>query len=100
MCALLPSRLHNKGTNEKAPAGFQQGLFLYSMPGDDRLLHGYTTLSLALNGFTSEFGMGSGGTHLLLSPGNIRLIEKSFIHLPKQLGCYMVKFPGQLVLVS
>jgi hypothetical protein len=28
-----------------------------------------TTLSLALNGFTSEFGMGSGGAHLLWSPG-------------------------------
>ena len=42
-------------------------------PGDDRLLRNRkTTLSLALNGFTSEFGMGSGGTHLLKSPGKIR----------------------------
>jgi hypothetical protein len=28
-----------------------------------------TTLSLALSSFTSEFGMGSGGSRSLLSPG-------------------------------
>lgn len=38
------------------------------------------TLSLALSGFTSEFEMGSGGTHLLKSPGNI-LGRKSFVFL-------------------
>ena len=80
------------------------------------------TLSQALNGFTSEFGMGSGGTHLLQSPGRNCLYiilfmqsdcKKAFplfiysfhlsscLHItPKQLGCYMVKSHGQLVLVS
>ena len=39
-------------------------------PGDDLLSHGLATLSSALNRFTTEFGMDSGGTSSLQSPGN------------------------------
>ena len=38
-------------------------------PGDDLLSHGKATLPSAQLCFTSEFGMGSGGTTALLSPG-------------------------------
>ena len=39
------------------------------MPGSVLLSHRKLTLSLALNGFTSEFEMGSGGSHSLSSSG-------------------------------
>ena len=38
-------------------------------PGDDLLLHGKATLPSARLRFTSEFGMGSGGSTTLWSPG-------------------------------
>ena len=79
----------------------------------------YTTLPSALNVFTSEFGMGSGGSRSLTSPGKpvkrlafqsaaarfgmIRLLSTVFsvlIEAFRPLGCYMVKPHGQLVLVS
>ena len=41
------------------------------MPGNVLLSHGRTTLSSALSSFTSEFGMDSGGTHSLMSPGKL-----------------------------
>src|SRR3989338_7724278 len=55
-----PCWLPNKGFRDKSLAMTDFGM-------DE------STLSLALNGFTSEFEMGSGGTHLLKSPGNIHL---------------------------
>ncbi len=68
---------------------------------------GEPTLSSARSSFTSEFGMGSGGSHLLFPPGKlsghahvgpkIRLKRST---PPSLLGCYMVKPHGQLVPVS
>ncbi len=87
-------------------------------------------LSSALSGFTSEFGMGSGGSRSLWSPSKrVRLTmrvnlrrgsrpaleicnsrfsrfkasavpEGVFFSPPKPIGCYMVKPHGQLVHVS
>ena len=74
---------------------------------------GTPTLSSALNGFTSEFEMGSGGSHSLLPPGKLlefaaknnkltfgKLINVYTIVRHKLLEHYMVKPHGQLVLVS
>ena len=84
---------------------------------------GDPTLSSALSSFTSEFGMGSGGSNSLLPPGKLAFptannlmqatgknLEESIINwfvvsvstitTLKLLGCYMVKPHGQLVLVS
>ena len=80
---------------------------------------GSPTLSSALSGFTSEFGMDSGGSHSLLSPDKlvgktgmsylipvfrIRKVEFlelcTYIQLAKTFECYMVKPHGQLVQVS
>ena len=48
----------------------QDGLFTCLMPGSSLLSHGETpTLPSALRRFTSEFGMGSGGTTALVPPG-------------------------------
>jgi hypothetical protein len=77
------------------------------------------TLSSALNVFTSEFGMGSGGSRSLLPPGKLfrqsaRALRRTNSHIRKTVkvhgvsqststkpfGCYMVKPHGQLVLVS
>jgi hypothetical protein len=41
----------------------------YKAPGGDLLLHGKATLPSAHARFTSEFGMGSGGTTPLWPPG-------------------------------
>ena len=54
------------------------------------------TLSLALDTFTSEFEMESGGAYPLLPPGEFFCI----ILVTKPLGHYMVKTLGSLVLVS
>ena len=43
------------------------------------------TLSSALSSFTSEFGMGSGGSYSLLSPGNSVLIHTATRSLPPYL---------------
>ena len=48
------------------------------MPGNVLLSHGRTTLSSALSSFTSEFGMDSGGTHSLMSPG--KLVWPGFLY--------------------
>ena len=88
------------------------------------------TLSSALSVFTSEFGMGSGGSRSLYPPGKLfqraafwathrnsgscirrlgifALVRRRLPYMttrygphPKPLGCYMVKSHGQLVLVS
>ncbi len=47
----------------------QDGLFTCLMPGSSLLSHGDPTLPSALRRFTSEFGMGSGGTTALVPPG-------------------------------
>ncbi len=89
----------------------------------------HATLSSALSGFTSEFGMGSGGSRSLWSPSKLvwsmssstavrgsrlaveicnvrfsrskRQLHCSFLlQPPKPIGCYMVKPHGQLVHVS
>ena len=55
---------------EKPLMFVHQGLELE--PGSDLLLHGESpTLSSALSGFTSEFEMVSGGSHLLWPPGKL-----------------------------
>ena len=53
---------------EKTPTEFGEG-FLDKAPGGDLLLHGQATLPSARLRFTSEFGMGSGGTTALWPPG-------------------------------
>jgi hypothetical protein len=78
------------------------------------------TLSSALSGFTSEFGMGSGGSHSLWPPGKsftlrhfratayvraVSVCKKRGVLLwlephTRRFGCYMVKPHGQLVLLS
>ena len=89
---------------------------------------GSPTLSSALSSFTSEFGMGSGGSRLPLPPGKLvmKMLDRNYpafhrirkcdiqvlvikhlrqlnlTHNPcyRLLGCYMVKPHGQLVQVS
>lgn len=39
------------------------------MPGNDLLSHGNSALPSAMHRFTAEFGMGSGGSNALISPG-------------------------------
>ena len=95
------------------------------MPGSDLLSHGENpALPSALSVFTSEFGMGSGGSRSLWPPGKLVHVSrparkrsaaksKSFdvvaspkvthskgAPAPRMLGCYMVKPHGQLVSVS
>jgi hypothetical protein len=58
-------------SHKKAPSNFQlEGVFGYDnkVLGDDLLSRARCTLPLALVRFTSEFGMGSGGTTPLWSP--------------------------------
>ena len=76
------------------------------------LTWGDPTLPSALRRFTSEFGMGSGGTTALLPPGKFCFIRpllrsdlicirlKIFSHPPKQLRRCKVKPHGSLVPVS
>jgi hypothetical protein len=52
----------------KTPTGFGEG-FQDKAPGGDLLLHDRATLPSAHARFTSEFGMGSGGTTPLWPPG-------------------------------
>jgi hypothetical protein len=53
---------------EKTPT-VSGGGFKDKAPGGDLLLHGKATLPSAHARFTSEFGMGSGGTTPLWPPG-------------------------------
>ncbi len=75
------------------------------------LTWGNPTLPSALFRFTSEFGMGSGGSKTLWSPSKFFNSESCFCVLytfnsvlvsspSKPLGCCMVKPHGQLVSVS
>src|SRR5690606_25076739 len=55
---------------KKTPGSVGCGGFWEEAPGDDLLSHrSGAALSSALCGFTSEFGMGSGGSRTLWSPG-------------------------------
>ena len=90
------------------------------------LTWGNPTLPSAMHRFTTEFGMGSGGSNALWSSRNsvarmsrwtaqriricdicdvacelsVRFVFTTAICASKLLGCYMVKPHGQLVLVS
>jgi hypothetical protein len=52
----------------KTPIFWDRGLLIRKVLGDDLLSHARCTLPLAQDRFTSEFGMGSGGTKPLWSP--------------------------------
>ena len=67
---VLLARAHkdHKGAKEKPPP-FPVRVDQDKAPGGDLLSHGRTTLPLAHARFTSEFGMGSGGTTPLWPPG-------------------------------
>ncbi len=90
------------------------GLLLNLMPGSSLLSHGETTLPSALRRFTSEFGMGSGGTTALRPPGKFCLstrpvltcrfnLYQAYLSMslpPKHLRRCKVKPHGSLVPVS
>src|SRR3546814_10768816 len=59
---------HNQSAKEKPPP-FPVRVDQDKAPGGDLLLHGKATLPSAHARFTSEFGMGSGGTTPLWPPG-------------------------------
>ena len=75
---------------------------------------GTPALPSAMHRFTSEFGMGSGGSNALLPPGKLLTERDPPMQVPsvatgnsvnsfvsnKGLWCYMTKPLGQLVLVS
>ena len=97
-------------TQKAHPAGWALHLFdAWQFP---TLAWGDPTLPSALRRFTSEFGMGSGGTTALLPPGKFCFIRpllrsdlicirlKIFSHPPKQLRRCKVKPHGSLVPVS
>ena len=64
----LSSPLRQRSGKEKPPP-FPVRVVQYKAPGGDLLLHGKATLPSAHARFTSEFGMGSGGTTPLWPPG-------------------------------
>ena len=66
---LLEQRIQPMKRKEKNPAARSCGGFWGKDPGDDLLSHAECTLPSAHARFTSEFGMGSGGSTQLLSPG-------------------------------
>ncbi len=88
------------------------GLLLNLMPGSSYSRMGDPTLPSALRRFTSELGMGSGGTTALRPPGKFCFIRpllrsdlicirlKIFSHPPKHLRRCKVKPHGSLVPVS
>ena len=103
---------------KKAPM-FPPKLFVINAWRCPTLTWGDPTLPSALNGFTSEFEMGSGGSHSLWSPSKLacattfavtQILEmhsiqvyvfvKCYFTTLNVLECYMVKPHGQLVLVS
>ena len=92
--------------------GCHPGLLQFDAWQFPTLAWGDPTLPSALRRFTSEFGMGSGGTTALLPPGKFCFIRpllrsdlicirlKIFSHPPKQLRRCKVKPHGSLVPVS
>ena len=113
---------HGKGgAKSKAPVPCgARGLWVVGAWQCPTFTWGSPTLSSALSSFTSEFGMGSGGSHSLWPPGKgvgegaVRwraclqgsvftlgeLFSIGAHHTPEVFGCYMVKPLEQLVLVS
>ena len=120
----------SKRLRKKKPKFVELGFFRISAWQFPTFAWQTATLSSALSGFTSEFGMGSGGSRSLWSPSKrvrsamtanlrqafYRLPWKSvtfdsraskrqlncsfLLQPPKPIGCYMVKPHGQLVHVS
>ncbi len=89
--------VHRQTTDKTKGPVFRLSLSFYLMPGSSpTLAWGDPTLPSALRRFTSEFGMGSGGTTALLPPGKFCFIRpllrsdlicirlKIFSHPPKQ----------------
>ena len=104
--------------HKKAPCFRMRLVCLFGAWQFPTLAWGDPTLPSALRRFTSEFGMGSGGTTALVPPGIFCFINRCIIHTtidlksrfklkinilvsqPKHLRCCKVKPHGSLVLVS
>ncbi len=69
--ALTPALSHREREKNKSkkPAPYGTGFFLFDARQFPTLTWGDPTLPSALRRFTSEFGMGSGGTTALQPPG-------------------------------
>ncbi len=63
------TRREREKTKAKNPAPYGTGFFLFDAWQFPTLTWGDPTLPSALRRFTSEFGMGSGGTTALKPPG-------------------------------
>ena len=73
-------KVSGRGRNTKAknPAPFGTGFFLFDAWQFPTLTWGDPTLPSALRRFTSEFGMGSGGTTALVPPGKFFVLSTQF----------------------
>ena len=60
-----------QNVNKKKPISNETGFFIFKAWQCPTLTWGSPTLPSALSIFTSEFGMGSGGTYSLLSPSKL-----------------------------
>ncbi len=90
----------SKPTQKGHPCGWPLHLFdAWQFP---TLTWGDPTLPSALRRFTSEFGMGSGGTTALKPPGKFCYLyqAENFVSSPKHLRRCKVKPHGSLVSVS
>ncbi len=97
-------KVSRRGIKPKAknPAPYGTGFFLIDAWQFPTLTWGDPTLPSALRRFTSEFGMGSGGTTALKPPGKFCYLYQAENRLspPKQLRRCKVKPHGSLVSVS
>ncbi len=102
---------HRQTTDKTKGPVFRPGLCFYLMPWQfPTLAWGDPTLPSALRRFTSEFGMGSGGTTALQPPGkfcyrplmrsDVICIKLNVVSSPKHLRRCKVKPHGSLVSVS
>jgi hypothetical protein len=66
---LLRAAICDRNRTKEKPPPLPVRVFQDKAPGGDLLLHGKATLPSAHARFTSEFGMGSGGTTPLWPPG-------------------------------
>ncbi len=105
-CGLMPSPRPSHREREKSkskkPRTFRYGVSLIDAWQFPTLTWGDPTLPSALRRFTSEFGMGSGGTTALKPPGKFCYLYQAENRLssPKQLRRCKVKPHGSLVSVS
>ena len=109
---LVPGRLWQTADKQKTPCFRMRFLRVFDAWQFPTLTWGDPTLPSALRRFTSEFGMGSGGTTALSPPGKFcfhpaflrdDLIcnqAEHFVSSPKQLRRCKVKPHGSLVSVS